>query len=179
MSIGIYMVVGTAIAGFLNRFLVERITGVPKIATWFRIVAAVICVLGGWMTIHQMNHLKSYDIYKQWAMINGTVTDAQVTETMNTYRPKISYSYIVNGHTFSGSSDMDVPGFGGKQKMFDVAETTVRDMAPGSVIPVFYNPENPSDSKLRVTPTWNIFAQIGFGIVLVFCACFAVALPRK
>ncbi len=169
----------SAIAGIIIRFLAGRTTGVPKITPFFRVLFLIIGILGAGMTLFQMSHLQSYAIYKKWGMINGIVTDAQVTEKMNTYRPKISYSYIVNGHTYTGNSDMDVPGFGGKQKMFDVAETTVRDMAPGSIVPVFYNPENPSDSKLRVTPTWNVFGQIGFGAFLVLCAGFGFVLPRK
>lgn len=179
MTNGFIITACALLAGFLLGLLLPRFFDVPRIPDWLRWGFVVILLIGGWLTISQSIHLKSYEQYKEWGIIQGKVTTAKVSDNASAYRPLISYVYLVDGERYTGSSDMDVPGFGDKARMYNVADETVKQYAPGSIVPVYYNPTNPSESRLRVTPTWDVFAQIGFGGFLVICAAFGALLPKR
>ncbi len=86
------------------------------------------------------------------------------------YQVMVEYTYVVNGRMFSGRS------LGPRQVLEDEGEIAAQAIAdsyaPGSSLPVYYQPDKPSESRLcRVqvsSTTWQWFAVWG-GLAIPPC----------
>ena len=86
--------------------------------------------------------------------------------------PEINYRYKVDGSSYSGKTNLDIPGFGNRKKREQTARIILRDFKPGKKITVIYDPDNPIDSRIRVSPPWNVYGRMGFGVFLFACGSF-------
>jgi hypothetical protein len=59
-----------------------------------------------------------------------------------------------------------------------VAQKLAAEYPIGKEIQVHYDPDDFANSVLIVTPRWNIYGQLGLGMVLFTVSLFFLVLPR-
>ena len=109
-----------------------------------------------------------------WPSVEGKIVESRVVGE-RAFRPDIKYIYTVDGEEYTGSSSLDMPGFGGRTSRLDAAEKMVRQYPQGSTISVYYNPENPQQSMLHPKPTYSHYLTLTTA-ALLFLAGFAIIL---
>ncbi len=124
-----------------------------------------LAIMGIALTIILAIKLNSEMKMKDWPRVIGTVSSVEVVGT-RAFHPVVSYSYIVNDVEYQSMQHLEAPGFGGKRKRWDVADKTAALYNPGMEIDVYYNPDDPSESRLIVGPTYGIYLQLTFGLLL-------------
>ncbi len=115
---------------------------------------------------------------KKWPTVSGTIIHNEVIER-RMYIPVIFYKYRVNAINYTGKSTMQVPGFGMKSSRKEVAYKTISDHQTGNSVMVFYNPDNPQDSRLKPGPTWSEFNRFSLGIILIIAGISGIVLLTK
>ncbi|NOG43900.1 MAG: DUF3592 domain-containing protein [Calditrichaeota bacterium] len=124
---------------------------------------------------------KRYNEMTKWSTINGVILDGKVVGE-RAKRPELAYNYHVDGVTYTGYSDLATPSFGGKNYRDQSSRAVVSKYEKGDSIHVFYNPQNPEQSVLKILPKWSSYLQYGLGIiflVLAFTLLFSGLLERK
>jgi hypothetical protein len=111
---------------------------------------------------------------RNWPTTTGTVIESEIGHG-RAYAPIITYSYQIEGSQFTSVSDGRAPGFGGKRRRFDAAETIAEEYSPGSAVTVYYDPSEPKSSTLTPGPNWEDYGQLGFGATLL-CAGLCVTI---
>lgn len=118
---------------------------------------------------------KSLEI-AQWPTVQGTIVESKVVGD-RAFRPDVDYVYTVDGNEYSGTSYLNLPGFGGRTSRFDAAEKLVNQYPKGSSVTVYYNPENPQQSTLLPKPSYSHYLAlttsallflVGFTILLIW-----------
>lgn len=125
--------------------------------------------------------LSCYEIYrfvdaygeKQWGTTTGLVTASYVQQSRDA-SPMIEYSYTAAGMAHAGKSNYNHPGFGGENKRRLAARTVISSFSVGDSIPVFYDLLAPQNSKLKVGPTWDILARLGFAMTVLAAGGFGM-----
>jgi hypothetical protein len=90
----------------------------------------------------------------------------------------VIYAYEVDSRAYIDTTDLQVPGFGNKNKQYEVTHAMVMEFPTGKEILVHYDPNDISNSVIVTTPRWNVYGQIGLGIVLFAGSLFFLILPR-
>jgi hypothetical protein len=171
LSLGLFGAVGLLVA-LLWR---SRRFRIPPLAL---AVGVIIWILGLLLVFWQIRELHAAAVIQQWPTVEGTVLQARVIG-VRAFRPNITYVYTVSGVTYRDSTDLDQPGFGGRNNKENAAETIIAAYPTGSRVIVHYNPANPGVSVLRTSPDWSTFGKIGlggflFGLGLFLAASFMV-----
>ncbi len=115
--------------------------------------------------------LSQAQLKKSWPIVSGEIISSVVSSERDR-APKIQYKYIIQGDTLTGVSNMNLPAFGGKGSRQDAAGKVVKAFPTGTVLQVFYNPDDPKDSYLKISPTWDVFMKLGLGVMLSLFAGF-------
>jgi hypothetical protein len=94
---------------------------------------------------------------RRWPRVPGQIESASVKAFQERkddgpgwrthYRPEIVYSYVVEGVRYTG--DKASRGVQSSSTMEAPARRRAARYAPGSTVPVYYNPENPAESVLN------------------------------
>lgn len=103
----------------------------------------------------------------KWPSVQGTIVSSKVVGG-RAFRPDIQYDYTVENQTFTGSSYLNSPGFGGRMNRLDAAEKLVHLYPAGKSIKVFYNPDNHGDSTLSPHPTYSHYLKFGTSAFLLW-----------
>ena len=108
------------------------------------------------------------NIVSKWPSVTGTVLTSMLevrnSEDGTVNYPLVQYGYQVGGQTFQGSRiapGMEVGGSG--------AGKVIARYPVGTQVPVFYNPQNPSDAVLEhkaPAQFWIWFILILFDVIL-------------
>ena len=114
---------------------------------------------------------------RQWPATIAEVTDSKVLGNRAFY-PQITYQFKINNNIYRKNTDLSTPGFGGKRSRYDTAEIIVSEYPQGKKVKVYYNPQDPHDSYLRIGPYWSDFVQFSFGLVLYGIGLFFI-ISRK
>lgn len=102
---------------------------------------------------------------------NTSRNDDGTTDEYITYQPKVKYSYTVNGNNYEGNKIevLDIQNFNSQKK----AEEYISNYTQGTVVNVYYNPENPNESFLDNTiQTKKI--DFGTGLLIVILLAGAI-----
>jgi hypothetical protein len=106
---------------------------------------------------------------RNWPTVPGDILERGVgdqigIENRNSYAPHVKYSYSVEGKNYVNQQVYTVGRIGYPR------EKVLRqvDNLPNPV-PVHYNPQNPAQSYLLVTPTWAGWAFLVVGVVVFLC----------
>jgi hypothetical protein len=158
LSLGLFSLIGLAVA-ILWRKHTFRIR--PAVLT----LGVLLWLSGILLVSWQLRELRKYAAIEEWPSVTGVVLSAQVIGE-RAFRPNIVYQYVVGQQTFKDSTDLDQPGFGGRNNKRNAAETIVAAYPVGRELPVHYDPSHPEISLLRVSPDWSIYGKIGFGAFL-------------
>lgn len=127
-------------------------------------ITFLIFLAGIILAVISANHLKEFKKYKTWPKTKGTITIAKVVGN-RAFRPDIEYQYEVDGVQYSGTSFLNVPGFGGRTNRLDAAEKIVKQYESKDIT-IFYNPQNPGESLLKINPPYSVYLQLAFGATL-------------
>ena len=115
---------------------------------------------------------------RDWQTTNGRVlfSDIQARRSRSgsghttSYYPVVVYEYQVGGHGYQGQrlSFGNEIGWGG---FTGVAQKKVDQYPPGSVVPVYYNPENPNEAVLEVSaPSGCVYWVIAIIMIVIVAA---------
>jgi hypothetical protein len=134
------------------------------------VTGGLLLVGGAVLTTHQ-----SKAMVKAMARLDWPSTEGKVVETMVTRanEPMITYRYDVDGAEYEAKSNMHAPGFGLTNSRLETAHTILQELAKKPHIPVFYNPEEPAESKVKPGPSWRVFTRVSFGFFLLVMGCAA------
>ena len=102
---------------------------------------------------------------KNWPTVQGRITKADVVGG-RIYIPEVVYTYKIEQNDYYGKTDLKVPYFGPKSSRKEVAYKSIEQYKEGSIRKVYYNPENPSESYLKPSPTWDKYTRLSLGTVL-------------
>ena len=139
----------------------------------FLALGLVLLIAGPILTITESRWLSVYQSHRAWPTVEGAVVTSRVIGT-RAFRPDIVYEYTVNGAVYRDSTTLETPSFGGRNSKYNVAETIAKEYPPGRSVTVHYNPSNPSESGLRVGPTWDVYGKLGLGALLFGLGLFWV-----
>ncbi len=146
------------------------------------LIFLVLFLSGTVITVYSSSQLIAANKRKTWDIANAKVLESSIVET-GSMRPMVKYSYEVGDKTYTGSSDLQAPGFGNKARQYDVARKLSRKYPIGKLISVYYNPLNNSESVIIITPLWDTYTRIAAGVVLLIASLFylfySVARRRK
>ncbi|MBN1479866.1 DUF3592 domain-containing protein [candidate division KSB1 bacterium] len=101
----------------------------------------------------------------EWPSVDGEIIASSVVGE-RAFRPDIRYEYYVKNKKYSGSSSLNVPGFGGRMNRLDAAEKLTKSHPVESFIAVYYNPDNPLESTLVPQPGYSHFIKLGTSTIL-------------
>lgn len=170
MISGVILVVASLVAILVFTGLRRTLTSV----TALYLLAGLLFMAGGATFLYfQQIALDAIRVIQGWPQINGRVIDSRIIGT-RAIRPNIVYEYTVNGREYRDSSSLDTPPFGARATKYGEADTLVALYPIGKEITIHYNPEQPSQSRLRVSPPWNLFGKMGLGALLYALGLFAV-----
>jgi hypothetical protein len=147
------------------------------------VVAGCICLCGLCVGAIVIGDFQDYRDSATWKKTQGEVLSAQVQESTNTdtdgrtsttYRPFITYRYFVGDQEYLG----DRLRFGGSIYTSDRsgAENTVRQYTPGTVIDVYYDPDNPEDAVVERDLSSGLVAFLAVAGVFLLCAVIVFVL---
>lgn len=135
----------------------------------FVIVALVLGFIG-------LRQKARVSVTKEWPTTNGTVLFSTVEArrsssssggTSTSYYPSVVYQYQVNGQTFQ-SNQLSMGMRVGLGSYNAVQQRVTENYSPGSVITVYYNPNNPQQAVLE-------HSAVG-GNIMILVAVFIVAI---
>jgi hypothetical protein len=144
------------------------------------ILLAVFGVFGVWQVVTGAGEAREAWESSGWPTAPGTVLSAVVHTSTSaarhgsgtSYTPQISYSYRVNGETFTGTTIAP-----GRMWATKSAYAAVRMFPTGSQPPVYYAPGDPKEAVLVPGLRAANLAKLLFGFVpLTFVVIFALGL---
>ncbi|MCB2230181.1 DUF3592 domain-containing protein [bacterium] len=130
------------------------------------ILSVLLLVSGGLLVNSTATRFESYSIMSHWPATTGIITISEVVGE-RAFRPNVVYTYEVDGVVHLDSTDLNMPSFGGRNNRREAADTMAAMYPVGSAVTIHYNPENPSEAKMKVSPPWSVYGQLSFGITLI------------
>ncbi|MBD3402919.1 DUF3592 domain-containing protein [candidate division GN15 bacterium] len=129
-------------------------------------LAVVLLVAGGLLVNRTANRFEYYSQLNTWPETSATIVRSDVIGE-RAFRPNVVFSYQVNGIEFRDSSDLNMPSFGGRNNRRLAADSMVAAYPVGSSLSIHYNPDDPTEARLKTNPPWSVYGQLGLGIVLI------------
>ncbi|RMH73001.1 MAG: DUF3592 domain-containing protein [Gemmatimonadetes bacterium] len=151
-----------SLIGFGVTFALRR-QPIPA-AKWVWFGAIGVGLVGAGLVIHNSHRLEEAFTHQQWHHVTGQIVQTEIID--KSFRPILTYRYLVNGQSFTAQSDLDLPFFGGKRNRRETAEIIVHEYPAGKRVTVYYDPANPAKSTLTRVPAWDIFMKLSFGSFL-------------
>lgn len=146
---------------------------------WLIWTTAGLTATGALLTILMTNDMTGQLSQKDWPIVDGIIVSSEVTGE-RAFHPRVVYRYYIDGILHTDSSDLHVPGFGGKRKRMEVAEKLVALYWKGDTVEVHYDPDRPVDSYLESSLRWGTFGRLGFGLTLYLAGILMfLSLRRK
>ena len=176
LSATVFVVV--TVLNLLVRWWLKRTGRLPAVIWRVRLVGLIILHIGVVLVMWSANSLDQSLGRTSRPVVRAYIVKAEIAGDRN-YQPEITYRYTVDGEQYTGTSDLQAPGFGGKRKRWDTANGLLEDYQPGDSIYVFYNPVRPSESAFTYLPTWDVYVKFATGVLLFACGFFMALLPRK
>ena len=134
--------------------------------TLWLVVGIVLIVAGSTLMATDIEQLREYRNRRHWPTATATIIVSTVVGE-RAFRPNLVYEYSVDEVVHTDSSFLDMPSFGGRRSRNDAAEKKASEYPVGTEVPVHYNPNNPAESHLKITPPWSIYGQVGFSGFLI------------
>ena len=102
---------------------------------------------------------------QSWPVQMATVTGTEIVGE-RAYSPQLKCDYIVEGKTYTLTTDLKTPGFGRKKTRRQTSEIILDEYPLGSKVRIKYNPDNPEEAFIRTGPYWSNYLQISVGVLL-------------
>lgn len=160
------------------RWTLKRSGRLPSISRWWKVASLLVMHGGVLLVIWTVDDLRQTRKMENWPIQTGLVVEVAIEEG-RTFRPEITYRYVVNNVEFTGTSHLGAPGFGGKRKRYDVASNLIEQFQAGDSVDVYYNPDQPSESTLSPSPSWDLYVKLATGALVFAIALFVAMLPKR
>ena len=171
--LALIIIMSSIIVTFVLKTILARLGVSIKIKFPVLMVVTALSIIGVILIFLQTNQLNEVAEIKKWSTTQGTIISSEVVVN-RAYRPDGVYEYTVNGRMYSESTDLQMPAFGGRRTKYDAA-TKLTGMYPaGQTVSVYYNPENPSLSKLKTGVPVEIYLRLSFGVSLLCIGLFFI-----
>ncbi len=138
---------------------------------YLSLLGLFLIVAGAFLVIFNSEKMEKVLALKKWPVTTGVIVSSKVVGK-RAFRPDIKYKYTINNKSYSDTTFLHVPGFGGRSNRLDAAEKIVQGFPPGTSVTVHYNPTNPQQSVLKANPWYSIYLQLAFGATLFACGVF-------
>jgi len=136
-----------------------------RIPHFLLIISTILILSGVVLSVSQEKDVQYYNEMKQWPTVMAKVSGTRITGKFAVL-PEISYTYMIGDSIYTGTTNLDIPGFGNRKKRDQTARIILQDYVEGTDVEIIYNPHDPSQSHLRRSPPWNVYGRLGFGIFL-------------
>jgi hypothetical protein len=133
-----------------------------------RIVFLLFALAGVYLVISESAEIDQFLTIRNWPTAEARIISSKV-EGKRAFYPEIIYEYQIGDKTYTGETDMGVPGFGTKANRLNVASTHVIRYPAGSTITIHYDPQNPSISFVKILPSYTVFLLLSVGAILFGC----------
>ena len=169
IGFAVFVIVSTIVLIIGGRFW--RYRPMPEKRGMVYAVIAVLMLAGLLIMVVGASRIRVDLEMRLWLQMPGEVVSSEVAGS-RALHPDVTYRYTVDGKEYTGASDLGMPGFGNRTSRLETAEIIVRDYPPGTIITVYYNPDNPSESTLSHTLEYGPSLQIMFGFLLYLGGVF-------
>jgi hypothetical protein len=122
---------------------------------------------------------KKADASQNWPSVNGTIQDVRAAKNYRssadddlevpTYSPKLRYSYSVGAAEYS--SDRIAFGYGKTFSSESAALSSIQKYSQGSLVTVYYNPEDPTEAVLERKNERQVWGLVGGILLIVLGLC--------
>ena len=119
----------------------------------------VFIVVGAAFLWHLLQEWRRARASRSWPSVSGIIREARISEDTDSAVPVVIYTYTVAGTRYEGER-IHFGGVGGWTVGW--AESWLRRYPVGKRVPVFYNPDDPSEAVLVTGPRWLVFLMMGF-----------------
>ncbi|MGD9899438.1 MAG: DUF3592 domain-containing protein [Calditrichaceae bacterium] len=144
---------------------------VPYINNYFFGIALLFVICGVILVYIEDRQFTKFQQYKFWENVSGEILETKITGE-RAIRPQVTYSYIFDGKVYVDSTNLETPGFGGRNNRRQTAANILKEYIVGSAIPVHVDPGYPEKSKIHIGVPWNVFGIMGFGGFLYILGFF-------
>jgi len=136
-------------------------------------------ILAGGVILIYLNcvEFNQYQQRKIWEKTTGHVISFDIVG-VKTREPEISYQFFANDSVYNGKTNLMTPLFGSRNYQEQTAQTISGNYQTGDSVMVYYNPDFPKESALKITPAWSTYIQFTFGIFIV-SIIVALIIPVK
>ncbi|MFP2904287.1 DUF3592 domain-containing protein [Pyxidicoccus sp. 3LFB2] len=159
----------------------------PLLLSVLSTISVILAVTGLGVLVWGLRRMQQTARTADWPSTQGTIRSSTVTsreaEPLNPetsydddapkpkgqtlYRPQVEYTYTVDGQTYTGEAlGRDVVEVSSKQH----AQSHAARYARGATVPVFYDPEDPSQALLEPGVQASSWAVPGAGIASIAVA---------
>jgi len=166
MNLALILMAISVLLGLALALVVYRARIVTRILPPFSYLFVLLCGLGIALIHLVSTRMLEKMAERQWPTVKGLVVSSEVSQTRG-LQPVIRYRYELNGQTYFGTTDLRLPAFGGRVNRLEASEAVVEYYHPGREVVVHYDPLNPSNSSLRVGPTWDLYMKLSLGVFLL------------
>lgn len=146
---------------------------------FFHFLRNLTLILGASFFVFSIYPILQYQKTSSWPAVEGVITASQLRDggalflgMGSVYHADITFDYVVDGIKYSGNRIQY--GIGGKSYIFkQFALRTVERYPVGKTTSIHYNPGNPTDEIVELTPAlgfsffWIVITVLCFGLAIV------------
>lgn len=148
-----------------------RKLGSIRVTTAWLLLMILLIGAGSGLIWNETTRLQRALERQQWPSTTGVVITSEVVGGRGAH-PQVVYEYEVAGEVYSQESDLHMPNFGGSNNKRETAERLVAQYPVGTEVTVYYDPTLPGIGYLVISPAWDIFVKLSFGVVILVLGCF-------
>jgi len=157
--------ISVLIAVLIQFLIIKNKTGFI-LPFWMLFLSVIATISGIGLINWQQTEITIAMEQRNWHETTATVLESKVAGD-RAYHPEITYEYFADGQKFKGITDLNVPGFGGKNYRKNNASKIINEMPAGTELKVYYDPDNPQISVLHKGPKWSNYMQSGFAVIIL------------
>lgn len=145
---------------------------------FFLLIIGVAAVYTGNRTLKHRRRVYSWPMLNTGKIISKTIGKRKLTGgggTATNYIIEIEYEFLVEGKKYNGNHYYAIELIGGERAMlYKATEKLINELK--DPIPVFYNPENPSESYIIKDHPWFMYFSLVVGILMLLSSFIGFAL---
>lgn len=170
-------VISVLILFLISKFLFSknkiRVSNRPLVLA----VNLLILVAGLVLVYVNINEFNAYLTRETWLTTTGEIISFDIVG-VKTREPDIGYQFESKGFTYKDTTNLATPFFGSRNYQEQTARVIEGNYKVGDSVIVYYNPVNPKESALKITPHWSTYMQFTFAI-MVISVVLALLFPQK
>ena len=172
MSLKIFLFVGI---GSLIIFIIHQVffKGNYVQKTWKSATYCALFSIGATLIFFEGQSIDRFIEIRNWPTTEGKIISSKVAGE-RAFHPEIGYEYSIAGKTYTGVTDMEMPGFGSRAYRKSNSEKIIFDYPQGIAMKIHYDPENPSVSKIHTSAHYSVYLLITIGALFYGTGIFGI-----